>query len=69
MQLTAISVNDLPALRQQVAPFRAVALVGDKAYGSRSLQEELATHQAVILHTPGKVASSKPCVDTGNKLD
>lgn len=68
VQLTPASVNDLPALRQQLPALRGVAVVGDKAYCDSSLKEQLIDQQQVILHTPIKKAKGAQRVDAADKL-
>lgn len=60
LALTAASVHDLTALRQEIEPPDVGALFADKAYKDEALKAELAEHQ-VTLCTPDK------CPRGGNK--
>lgn len=68
LQLTAASVNDLSALRVPVVALESVALVGDKAYASRSFCAELADQQQVNVLTPVKKLKGQRRVDAADKL-
>ena len=68
MQFSPASLNDLPALSQQLPSLQAVALVGDKAYSSAGLRDALAQRQAVYLHTPIKLAKGQKRLDSADRL-
>jgi hypothetical protein len=68
VQLTAASVHDLTALRQQLPAFKGGSLVADKAYADSTLKEQLTDEQAVDLHTPVKKAKGAKRLDAADKL-
>jgi hypothetical protein len=68
VQLTAASVHDLSALRQQLPALQGGSLVADKAYADGGLRDQLAAEQEVSLHTPIKKAKGVRGLDAADKL-
>lgn len=68
MHFSAASVNDLTALRTQLPYLSECSLVGDKAYCSASLAEELLDQQGLQLCTPVKLKRGQKRLDAAQKL-
>ena len=67
IQFTKASVNDLTALRAELPYLPGGALVGDKAYASAPLSEQLAAQQQLVLHTPVKLKKGQKRLDSADK--
>mgnify|MGYP000409097100 CR=1 FL=1 len=67
IQFTKASVNDLTALRAELAYLPPGCLVGDKAYASAPLSEGLAAHQQLTLCTPVKLKKGQKRLDAADK--
>ncbi len=67
IQFTQASVNDLTALRMELAYLPPGCLVGDKAYASASLSEQLAADQHLMLCTPVKLRKGQKRLDAADK--
>ena len=67
IQFTKASVNDLTALRAELAYLPPGCLVGDKAYASAPLSEGLAAHRQLTLCTPVKLKKGQKRLDAADK--
>lgn len=67
MQFTKASVNDLTALRAELPYLPPGCLVGDKAYASAPLREQLAVEQQVRLCTPVKLHKGQKRLDAADQ--
>jgi len=67
IQFTKASVNDLTALRAELPYLSPGCLVGDKAYGSASLREQLMADQQLVLCTPVKLQKGQKRLDSAEK--
>lgn len=68
MQFSKASTSDLTALRQQLPYLPGGCLVGDKAYASAPLQEQLVNQQQLELVTPVKRKKGQKRLDSAQKL-
>lgn len=68
MQFSPASANDLTALRQQLPYLAGGCLVGDKAYCSAPLKEQLLTQQQLDMFTPVKRQKGQKRLDSTQKL-
>ena len=66
-QFTKASVNDLTALRAELPYLSGGCLVGDKAYASAPLREQLAAEQQLTLCTPVKLKKGQKRLDAADK--
>jgi len=66
-QFTKASVNDLTALRAELPYLPPGCLVGDKAYGSLPLREQLEADQQLSLCTPVKLKKGQKRLDSADK--
>ena len=66
-QFTKASVNDLTALRAELPYLSGGCLVGDKAYASAPLREQLAADQQLTLCTPVKLKKGQKRLDEADK--
>ena len=67
MQFTAASANDLTVLKTILPRLDKRAIVGDKMYASKPLNEPLAAQQVEII-TPVKLAKGQKVLDAADKL-
>lgn len=68
MQFSKASINDLTALRQYVAYLPPGCLVGDKAYCSAPLKEQLLADQHLTLLTGVKLKKGQKRLEPADKL-
>lgn len=67
IQFTKASVHDLTALRAELPYLPAGCLVGDKAYWSAPLNEQLAAEQSLTLCTPVKLKQGQKHLDAADR--
>jgi len=67
IQFTQASVNDLTALRTELAYLPPGCLVGDKAYAWAPLSEQLVADQHLMLCTPVKLKKGQKRLDAADK--